>query len=741
MNPFQKELSRPPIYNPEDYALSLKKWTSKPIVNTNEQNETPQPCSAEREMSLRQFSSISDLLNKLKTDLRLAYISFVQEFVADPIDGITLLLELLRTIQANDSNQHTKATSALHRRSLLDENSCLQCLRYSLRCPETTRRLAMAPTGLFSLTVCIMSSVSKSRIIALELLTKICCYSIAGHNAVSEAMSTMRLRFGEPVRFRFLVSMLNGAAADLLLSGLRFINTFLETSPKKQIHFYIQAELEQAGFSIKTLKDMMPSKNSENEAITEELNRWSRLYIDVEVLKNNHNNKCKEISALKEKISELEAQIRVLQSEKQSFLSENRFKERSSKLNISTSDSCSNSIEKSFTFKTHINYPKQGGENSTPAEDEGISSSDQDDSEENNLHHQNNLNTYVYGAQNNSPPMKYKYNCDTTSVDPTIDEVMKGFQNLINEVKNHHNNQENLKQKRSQVKNSSFESVSRAIIIQEESDIIPSKILPEPPKKSRSLHFLHDNIELNPFFEDESADNSRCSCSSQECCSSAASDHEYSKIDYSYENDTYLNKSCGSPQVNGRKNTKLNGLKRSETFHYLQNEGKRKTANVSNHRMNIPPKFENKKNINQKNNNYIIQNSNNFEKELKNKNLGVKQNTKVSRSVSTKPLMNQVKAPNSPSFPPSTKINPISYFLNKSNGFPTNVSDFTLKRHNNAGLYSGQNHVQNSSSNNYNNNQVTTITSSYPKRCAGSPKEINYNGYSGKIMDFPSGLY
>lgn len=88
------------------------------------------------------------------------------------------------------------------------------------------------------------------------MLTKICCFSIAGHNAVSEAMSTMRLRFGEPVRFRFLVSMLNGAASDLLLSGLKFINTFVETSPKKQIHLYIQAELEQAGFNVKTLKDV-----------------------------------------------------------------------------------------------------------------------------------------------------------------------------------------------------------------------------------------------------------------------------------------------------------------------------------------------------------------------------------------------------------------------------------------------------------------------------------------------------
>lgn len=89
--------------------------------------------------------------------------------MSDPIDGITLILELLRSIQLNDSNQQIKVTPANHRRALLDENSCLQCLQYCLRCEETTRRLAMSSAGLFTLAVCIMSSVSKSRILALEV--------------------------------------------------------------------------------------------------------------------------------------------------------------------------------------------------------------------------------------------------------------------------------------------------------------------------------------------------------------------------------------------------------------------------------------------------------------------------------------------------------------------------------------------------------------------------------------------
>lgn len=68
--------TRPPIYNPEDYAISLKKWMGK-AVQKNEDTldvNVPAPSLGESEMSLRQFLSVSDLLNKLKTDLRLAYL-------------------------------------------------------------------------------------------------------------------------------------------------------------------------------------------------------------------------------------------------------------------------------------------------------------------------------------------------------------------------------------------------------------------------------------------------------------------------------------------------------------------------------------------------------------------------------------------------------------------------------------------------------------------------------------------
>lgn len=95
--------------------------------------------------------------------------SFVQEFVGDPVDGVTLLLELLRAVQLSQASQQQRCPPQVLRRALLDEHSCLVCLKHCLRCPDASRRLASSPAGLFTLAVCIMSNVTKSRIIALEV--------------------------------------------------------------------------------------------------------------------------------------------------------------------------------------------------------------------------------------------------------------------------------------------------------------------------------------------------------------------------------------------------------------------------------------------------------------------------------------------------------------------------------------------------------------------------------------------
>ena len=112
---------------------------------------------------------------------RVSLCSFVQEFIGDPLDGVTLLLDLLRAVQLSQANQQTRCPPPVLRRALLDENSCLQCLRSCLRCPDAARQLSASPAGLFTLAVCIMSNVSKSRVLALEV-SHVTCTPCHRHN-------------------------------------------------------------------------------------------------------------------------------------------------------------------------------------------------------------------------------------------------------------------------------------------------------------------------------------------------------------------------------------------------------------------------------------------------------------------------------------------------------------------------------------------------------------------------------
>lgn len=335
------------------------------------------------------------------------------------------------------------------------------------------------------------------------------------------------------------------------------------------------------------------------------------------------------------------------------------------------------------------------------------------------------------------------YSDKITPAEPTIDEVMEDFQNIINDVQNQ-SYQQNQSYKlgvngRHCNSKSSAESLSEALILDKESDIVPTKILPEPPKKSRSLHFLSNNlngntvdnkvVETNPFFEDESLVNSNFSCVSR--CSSYEQPEVQKGPKFSYSYEAIENVSPKSPvaaRLNGS-NVARSNLRRSETFHHLQidtssaHRGVQKSKLVekvvpkgSCDRQQKTPKTNCTTNGTGKSNKSFasLQNNDNAEKELK-------------RSVSTKP---------SKGAQPFPKI-PNSYF-SKTNFFPVNAQPFNLKRHNNAGLYSGKNHGP-ANSNHF--HQVITIASEYPKRSLNGLKQINLNICDGKIMDLPSGLY
>ena len=178
-------------------------------------------------MGLKQFTSISELLSKLKMDLHLSYHSFLKEFISEPNDGVTLLLDLLKVIQLSQTNiagVHSSLDSKLHqsvfKKALADEHECLLCLKLCVEAEDGSMRLADHPSGLFTISVCVMSNFSKSRVLSLQvggkhflstwsslslqILTRMCSLP-AGHRMVADAISMLRLRFGEPVRFKFIV--------------------------------------------------------------------------------------------------------------------------------------------------------------------------------------------------------------------------------------------------------------------------------------------------------------------------------------------------------------------------------------------------------------------------------------------------------------------------------------------------------------------------------------------------------
>ena len=235
------DVQRPPVYNAEDYTGYLRKYckltgvqlyvntgsessvkTNKTKLRPGKRSDKPETRGLsdkhQMEMGLKQFTSISELLNKLKIDLHLSYHSFLKEFISEPNDGVTLLLDLLKVIQLsqtnisgvnsnpgnNNSGANIPANQSVFKKALADEHECLLCLKLCAESEEGGMRLVEHPSGLFTIAVCVMSNFSKSRVLALQLLTKMATIT-TGHKQVSDAVSMLRLRFGEPVRFKFLI--------------------------------------------------------------------------------------------------------------------------------------------------------------------------------------------------------------------------------------------------------------------------------------------------------------------------------------------------------------------------------------------------------------------------------------------------------------------------------------------------------------------------------------------------------
>ena len=138
---------------------------------------------------------LSQLLADLRRELlRPAAASFPAELVAAPLDALGLLLDLLKLVQLCQANTgHVGPTQAVFKRALGDEHELLGCVRELVQVKAGLQRLAHHPSGLFTVSVCVMSNFSKSRVLALQVLARMCSLP-AGHRMVADAVSMLRLR-------------------------------------------------------------------------------------------------------------------------------------------------------------------------------------------------------------------------------------------------------------------------------------------------------------------------------------------------------------------------------------------------------------------------------------------------------------------------------------------------------------------------------------------------------------------
>lgn len=102
-----------------------------------------------------------------------------------------------------------------------------------------------------------------------------------------------------------------GGQGDLLAAGMQFLNTFLDSCGSPQKRIYIQAELEQAGFDISGVKKIVNINSPAAERIFEQLDRWEKKHIDVEMLTSRMKEVTEENDSLRDKVLLLERRIQV----------------------------------------------------------------------------------------------------------------------------------------------------------------------------------------------------------------------------------------------------------------------------------------------------------------------------------------------------------------------------------------------------------------------------------------------
>ena len=101
-----------------------------------------------------------------------------------------ILLLIEHFLIAGSLNQlGSRANHVMFKKALSDEFETLLCLKICAKFEDGALKLVEHHSGLFTVAVCVMSNYSKSRVLSLQLLTRLCDMN-GGHKQVSTPLFT-----------------------------------------------------------------------------------------------------------------------------------------------------------------------------------------------------------------------------------------------------------------------------------------------------------------------------------------------------------------------------------------------------------------------------------------------------------------------------------------------------------------------------------------------------------------------
>ncbi|XP_062615904.1 formin-like protein 1 [Saccostrea cucullata] len=290
--------TREPIYSMAMYIEYLQHYCDREsdfLSNTGHNNQgSPHP--------------VSYFLQKLTLDLKMSYQWFIEDFCKKENDGLALLLTLLRNIQKTTKEMTSvpsKERAQIRKRLLTDEYDCLVCIKFCLRAQSASKILLDSTYGLESVASALMSSHTKSRVAALEIMSLI-LREPGGFSRNIDCFTYFRLKNCEPVRFKFLVNMLMSRSDGPLsfqVCCMRFLNSLITFAPNSNIKVFLQTELEMAGVDPKLLILMTEdSKAQEKDDLVREIMDFQNSKIDVDAVIEINRTLHEKISTLRNQI-------------------------------------------------------------------------------------------------------------------------------------------------------------------------------------------------------------------------------------------------------------------------------------------------------------------------------------------------------------------------------------------------------------------------------------------------------